>query len=143
MSERIVVHANTPIVVEVLLDDDYYARWVSAQKAQFASAGVDPDKVCTMAELVAPGEELNKANCAACHQVNGKDLGALQGVDGSATVNGTIAAHLQRACCTATARCHRGRHCRTPTAHRSSRTSAIRGATTRTICCSQEPGGSS
>ncbi|MCP6640054.1 c-type cytochrome, partial [Klebsiella pneumoniae] len=68
-------HAYMPVVVEVLSDDDY-AKWVTAQKAKLASAAVDPNKVYTMAELVAHGEEVYKANCAACHQVNGKGLGA-------------------------------------------------------------------
>lgn len=84
-----------PVVVEVLSDDDY-AKWVSAQKAKLASAAVDPNKVYTMAELVAHGEEVYKANCAACHQVNGKGLGAFPAMDGSPIVNGPIAAHVER-----------------------------------------------
>ena len=88
-------HAYMPVVVEVLSDDDY-AKWVTAQKAKLASAAVDPNKVYTMAELVAHGEEVYKANCAACHQVNGKGLGAFPAMDGSPIVNGPIAAHVER-----------------------------------------------
>ncbi|KVQ67081.1 cytochrome c oxidase subunit II [Burkholderia territorii] len=88
-------HAFMPVVVEVLSDDDY-AKWVSAQKAKLASASVDPNKVYTMAELVAHGEEVYKANCAACHQVNGKGLGAFPAMDGSQIVNGPIAGHVER-----------------------------------------------
>lgn len=84
-----------PVVVEVLSDDDY-AKWVSAQKAKLAGAAVDPNKVYTMAELVSHGEEVYKANCAACHQVNGKGLGAFPAMDGSPIVNGPIAGHVER-----------------------------------------------
>lgn len=84
-----------PVVVVVLSDDDY-AKWVTAQKAKLASASVDPNKVYTMAELVAHGEEVYKANCAACHQVNGKGLGAFPAMDGSQIVNGPIAGHVER-----------------------------------------------
>jgi cytochrome c oxidase subunit 2 len=88
-------HAFMPVVVEVLSDEDY-AKWVSAQKGKLANAAVDPNKVYTMAELVAHGEEVYKANCAACHQVNGKGLGAFPAMDGSAIVNGPIAGHVER-----------------------------------------------
>ncbi|WP_341348809.1 cytochrome c oxidase subunit II [Burkholderia contaminans] len=88
-------HAYMPVVVEVLSDDDY-AKWVTAQKAKLASAAVDPNKVYTMAELVAHGEEVYKANCAACHQVSGKGLGAFPAMDGSPIVNGPIAGHVER-----------------------------------------------
>ncbi|MGR3909150.1 cytochrome c oxidase subunit II [Burkholderia sp. SR8] len=88
-------HAFMPVVVEVLSEDDY-AKWVTAQKAKLASAAVDPNKVYTMAELVAHGEEVYKANCAACHQVNGKGLGAFPAMDGSPIVNGPIAGHVER-----------------------------------------------
>ncbi|PCE31528.1 cytochrome c oxidase subunit II [Burkholderia ubonensis] len=88
-------HAYMPVVVVVLSDEDY-AKWVSAQKAKLAGAAVDPNKVYTMAELVAHGEDVYKANCAACHQVSGKGLGAFPAMDGSPIVNGPIAAHVER-----------------------------------------------
>ena len=88
-------HAYMPVVVEVLSDEDY-AKWVTAQKAKLAGAAVDPNKVYTMAELVAHGEEVYKANCAACHQVSGKGLGAFPAMDGSPIVNGPIAGHVER-----------------------------------------------
>ncbi|MBN3791447.1 cytochrome c oxidase subunit II [Burkholderia sp. Ac-20353] len=88
-------HAYMPVVVEVLSDDDY-AKWVTAQKAKMAGAAVDPNKVYTMAELMAHGEDVYKANCAACHQVNGKGLGAFPAMDGSPIANGPISAHVER-----------------------------------------------
>ncbi|SMG01865.1 cytochrome c oxidase subunit II [Burkholderia singularis] len=88
-------HAYMPVVVEVLSDDDY-AKWVSAQKAKLAAGAVDPNKVYTRAELIAHGEEVYKANCAVCHQPNGKGLGAFPAIDGGQIANGPIAAHVER-----------------------------------------------
>ncbi len=88
-------HAYMPVVVEVLSDEDY-AKWVTVQKAKTAGATVDPHRIYTVAELVTHGEEVYKANCAACHQVNGKGLGAFPAMDGSPIANGPIAAHLDR-----------------------------------------------
>jgi cytochrome c oxidase subunit 2 len=88
-------HAYMPVVVVVLSDDDY-AKWVTAQKAKMAGAPVDPNKVYTMAELMAHGEEVYKANCAACHQPNGKGVGAFPALDGGKLVNGPIAGHLEQ-----------------------------------------------
>lgn len=84
-----------PVVVEVLSDDDY-AKWVSAQKAKLAAGAVDPNKVYTRAELMAHGEEVYKANCAVCHQPNGKGVGAFPALDGGKIVNGPIAGHLEQ-----------------------------------------------
>ncbi|ONC04321.1 cytochrome-c oxidase [Burkholderia pseudomallei] len=88
-------HAYMPVVVEVLSDDDY-AKWVSTQKAKLAAGAVDPNKVYTRAELMAHGEEVYKANCAACHQPNGKGVGAFPALDGGKIVNGPIAGHLEQ-----------------------------------------------
>ncbi|WP_179401172.1 cytochrome c oxidase subunit II [Burkholderia guangdongensis] len=88
-------HAFMPVVVEVLSDEDY-AKWVSDEKAKMASATLDPNKTYTMAELMSHGEDVYKANCAACHQANGKGLGAFPALDGSPIANGPIAGHLTR-----------------------------------------------
>lgn len=61
-----------------------------------AGTAVDPNKVYTMAELMAHGEEVYKANCAACHQPNGKGIGAFPAIDGGKIVNGPIAGHLEQ-----------------------------------------------
>ncbi|KDB08627.1 cytochrome c oxidase subunit II [Burkholderia sp. lig30] len=88
-------HAYMPVVVEVLSDEDY-AKWVSAQKSKQAGAPVDPDKVYTKAELMAHGEQVYKANCAVCHQPNGKGLGAFPAIDGGKIVNGPVAGHIEQ-----------------------------------------------
>ncbi|MFX1671181.1 cytochrome c oxidase subunit II [Paraburkholderia sp. A2WS-5] len=86
-------HAFMPVVVEVLSDEDY-AKWVDTQKAKMAAASDDPNKTYTMAELKARGEKVYAANCAACHQANGKGAGAFPALDGSKIANGPIAGHV-------------------------------------------------
>ena len=81
-------HAFMPIVVEVKSKEDY-AAWAAAQKQKSASAADDPSKVWTREELVASGEKVFAANCAACHQPTGKGVpGAFPALDGSKIVNG-------------------------------------------------------
>ena len=81
-------HGFMPIVVEVKSKDDY-AKWVGEQKAKLTAAADDPGKVWDLKELVARGEKVFGANCAACHQPNGKGVpGAFPALDGSPVVNG-------------------------------------------------------
>jgi cytochrome c oxidase subunit 2 len=81
-------HAFMPIVVEVRSKEDY-AKWVGEQKQRMAAAADDPNKTWTEAELVAKGATVYAANCAACHQANGKGVpGAFPALDGSKVVTG-------------------------------------------------------
>ncbi len=80
-------HAYMPIHVKVLPQDEYTA-WVAGEKKRLAALADDPAKVWTLAELVARGEKVYAANCAACHQENGKGGGAIKALDGSAIVRG-------------------------------------------------------
>ena len=80
-------HAFMPIVVKVVSDTDY-ATWVSEKKKQLASLADDPSKTFTMDELKQRGEKVYAANCAACHQPNGKGAGAFPALDGSKVVVG-------------------------------------------------------
>jgi cytochrome c oxidase subunit II len=81
-------HGFMPVVVEVRTKEDY-AAWVAAQKAKVAAAADDPAKVWTEADLATKGAVVYAANCAACHQANGKGLpGAFPALDGSKIVNG-------------------------------------------------------
>ena len=78
-------HAYMPIHVKVVSAQDYTA-WV-AMKAKEASAKADdPAKVWTLVDLKARGEKVYAANCAACHQPNGKGAGPIKALDGSAVV---------------------------------------------------------
>ncbi len=78
-------HAYMPIHVRVLSQADY-TRWVDDQKRKLAAAADDPGKTWTQDELVARGEKVYAANCAACHQPNGKGAGPIKALDGSPKV---------------------------------------------------------
>ncbi|PCE25792.1 cytochrome c oxidase subunit II [Paraburkholderia acidicola] len=86
-------HAFMPVVVEVLSADDY-AKWVDDQKKLMAAAADDPNKTYTLAELLDRGGKVYTANCAVCHQPNGKGAGAFPALDGSKIANGPIAEHV-------------------------------------------------
>lgn len=78
-------HAYMPIHVKVLSAEDYTA-WVDAEKKKAAAKADDPSKVWTLTDIVARGEKVYAANCAACHQANGKGAGPIKALDGSAVV---------------------------------------------------------
>ncbi|MFZ5520609.1 MAG: cytochrome c oxidase subunit II [Pseudomonadota bacterium] len=78
-------HAYMPIHVRVLSAQDY-AAWVQAKQKEMQAAADDPGKVWALPDLVARGEKVYAANCAACHQANGKGAGAIKPLDGSAIV---------------------------------------------------------
>ena len=78
-------HAYMPIHVKVLSAQDY-AQWVEAEKKKLAAKADDPSKVWTLEDLAKRGEKVYAANCAACHQANGKGAGAIKAVDGSPIV---------------------------------------------------------
>ncbi len=78
-------HAYMPIHVKVLSAQDY-AAWVGAEQKKMAAKLDDPNKVWQQADIVARGEKVYAANCAACHQANGKGAGPIKALDGSALV---------------------------------------------------------
>jgi cytochrome c oxidase subunit II len=78
-------HAYMPIHVKVLSTPDY-SKWVDAKKKEIAAKADDPSKVWELDALVARGEKVYSANCAACHQANGKGAGPIKALDGSAVV---------------------------------------------------------
>lgn len=78
-------HAFMPIHVKVLSKVDYTA-WVDGKRKEAAAKQDDPNKVWTLPEILARGEKVYAANCAACHQANGKGAGPIKPLDGSATV---------------------------------------------------------
>jgi len=59
---------------------------VAAEQKKLAAKQDDPSKVWTLDEIVKRGEKVYAANCAACHQPNGKGAGPIKPVDGSAVV---------------------------------------------------------
>ena len=78
-------HAYMPIHVKVLSAEDY-ALWVADKRKEMQAQADDPSKVWTQEDLIARGEKVYTANCAACHQPNGKGAGAIKPLDGSAKV---------------------------------------------------------
>jgi cytochrome c oxidase subunit 2 len=78
-------HAYMPIHVKVLSQADY-TKWVDGKKKEMAAAADDPAKVWVLPDLVARGEKVYAANCAACHQANGKGGGPIKPLDASPVV---------------------------------------------------------
>ncbi len=78
-------HAYMPIHVKVLSKADY-SQWVDGEKKKMAAAADDPAKVWKLEDLVARGAKVYAANCAACHQPNGKGAGPIKPLDGSPVV---------------------------------------------------------
>jgi cytochrome c oxidase subunit 2 len=87
-------HGFMPVVVEVV-SAERYAAWVAEQKTAMAASADDPAKVWKMDELMARGEKVYAANCAACHQPNGAGLPpAFPALDGSKIAKGPKGAHI-------------------------------------------------
>ncbi len=83
-------HAYMPIHVKVLDTGPYAAVGGRAAKAGCCKKD-DPTKEWKLDELIARGAKVYAANCAACHQANGKGAGAIKPLDGSALVRGSLA----------------------------------------------------
>ncbi len=78
-------HAYMPIHVKVLSAEDYSA-WVAGEQKKLAAKQDDPAKVWALDDIVKRGEKVYAANCAACHQANGKGAGPIKALDGAAVV---------------------------------------------------------
>jgi cytochrome c oxidase subunit 2 len=78
-------HAYMPIHVKVVTAEQY-SQWTDAKLKEAAAKADDPSKVWNLTDLVARGEKVYAANCAACHQASGKGAGPIKALDGSALV---------------------------------------------------------
>jgi cytochrome c oxidase subunit II len=87
-------HAYMPIHVKVLSKADYSA-WVDGKMKEMQALADDPSKVWELADLLARGEKVYAANCAACHKPDGKGAGPIKPLDGSAIVQNDPAAQIQ------------------------------------------------
>ena len=88
-------HGFMPIEVHVVSEADYTA-WVAQQHALLAANVEDPAKQWTLEELIARGEKVFGANCAACHQANGQGVPpAFPPLDGAAIVLGPREAQIE------------------------------------------------
>ncbi len=88
-------HGFMPIVVNVVSEEDY-AAWVAGKKGAAQVAVADDSKTFDMAEMMARGEQVHLANCAACHQANGAGIpGAFPAINGSKVASGPIEDHVR------------------------------------------------
>ena len=78
-------HAYMPIHVKVLSAPDY-AAWVDGKKKAIAALADDPAKEWQLADLIARGEKVYSANCAACHQASGMGAGPIKALVASPVV---------------------------------------------------------
>ncbi len=78
-------HAYMPIHVKVLSQADY-TKWVDGKKKEMAALADDPAKVWALPDMLARGEKVYAANCAACHLPTGKGGGPIKPLDGAAVV---------------------------------------------------------
>ena len=79
-------HAYMPIHVKVVSEDEY-TKWVGEQKKIMAAKQDDPNKVWTMADIMARGAKVYEGTCQACHQANGNGAGPILPLNGSPIVN--------------------------------------------------------
>ena len=78
-------HAYMPIHVKVVSQADY-SKWVEGKMTALKAAADDPAKEWQLADLIARGEKIYNANCAACHKPDGTGAGPIKALVGSATV---------------------------------------------------------
>ncbi|MCE4554922.1 cytochrome c oxidase subunit II [Roseateles cellulosilyticus] len=78
-------HAYMPIHVKVVSAQDYTA-WVDTKKKEAAAKADDPSKVWELPALIARGEKVYTANCAACHKADGAGAGPVKALDHSPVV---------------------------------------------------------
>ena len=87
-------HGFMPIVVKAVTQPEY-DKWVAEQKMAMAEEQAASSKKMSMGELMAKGEKLYNATCAACHQANGMGIpGVFPHLKGSPIATGPLAAHL-------------------------------------------------
>lgn len=91
-------HGFMPIVVKALPENEFN-QWMANQKSVAASAEQQAQaalsQTLSMAELMAQGESVYMASCAACHQPNGAGLpGVFPSLIGSPIIKGSVDAHI-------------------------------------------------
>ena len=87
-------HGFMPIVVEAVTQPEY-EQWLETKRAAAAAAAAAGDREWSMQDLLARGETVYQANCAACHGPTGAGIpGAFPAMTGSPIVVGDPAAHI-------------------------------------------------
>ena len=79
-------HGFMPVVVEAVTQPEY-EQWIAAKKAEAEAAAASATAEWSMQDLVARGETVYQANCAACHGPTGAGIpGAFPAMTGSPIV---------------------------------------------------------
>ena len=87
-------HGFMPIVVKAVSEPEYN-EWLVAKKAEAAEAASSADREWSQEDLMARGETVYQANCAACHGATGAGIpGAFPAMTGSPVVTGDAAGHV-------------------------------------------------
>jgi cytochrome c oxidase subunit 2 len=87
-------HGFMPIVVQAVTQPEY-EQWLAGKKSEAAAAASSAEQEWSMQDLLAKGETVYQANCAACHGPTGAGIpGAFPAMTGSAVVTGDIAGHI-------------------------------------------------
>jgi len=87
-------HGYMPIVFKAVTEAEYIA-WVKEMKSMQTRAAAEGDKTFTRDELLARGEQIYNASCAACHLPTGQGIpGAFPALVGSMITTGPIGGHL-------------------------------------------------
>lgn len=87
-------HGFMPIVVEAVTQADY-EKWLDGKKAEAAAVAAAAEQEWSMEDLIAKGETVYNANCAACHGATGAGIpGVFPAMTGSGIVTGDVADHI-------------------------------------------------
>ncbi len=91
-------HGFMPIVVQAVTEEEF-DEWLIAQKQQANDAKAEAEaalsQTLSMEELMAQGEQIYLAQCAACHQPNGAGLpGVFPSLIGSPITKGPVTEHI-------------------------------------------------
>jgi len=87
-------HGFMPIVVQAVTQPEY-EQWLASKKAEAEAAAASADQEWSMQDLLAKGETVYQANCAACHGPTGAGIpGAFPAMTGSSIVTGDAEGHI-------------------------------------------------
>lgn len=87
-------HGFMPIVVNAVSDEEY-EKWLVSMKSEAAAVAASSEKEWTKDELMAKGESVYTAACAACHQPTGLGIpGVFPGLANSAIATGDVQGHI-------------------------------------------------
>jgi cytochrome c oxidase subunit 2 len=87
-------HGFMPIVVEAVTQADY-EKWLDGKKAEALAVAAAAEEKWSMEDLIAKGETVYNANCAACHGATGAGIpGVFPAMTNSPVVTGDIAGHI-------------------------------------------------